>query len=60
VPYSITVLSVNAFPSLAIRVKRTGIRTGVASGKNLASLLVELSLDERARAVAALGTKLLG
>jgi hypothetical protein len=35
------------------------MRTGVALGKNLASLLVELSLDKRARAVAALGTELL-
>src|SRR5450432_2164542 len=59
VPYSITVLSEYVFPSFAIRVNRTGMRTCVASGKNFASLLVELSLDERARAVAALGTELL-
>src|ERR1700680_2914140 len=50
VPNSMMLLSVNAPLSLAIRVKRTGIRTGVALGKNLASLVVELS---RAGAAAA-------
>ena len=33
VPNSMTVLSVQSFPSPATRVKRTGIRTGLASGK---------------------------
>src|SRR5947209_18968247 len=48
VPNSITVLSVKGFPS-ATRVRRTGMRTGLASGKNLASLAVDVS---RARAAA--------
>src|SRR5207248_4908918 len=48
VPNSMTVLSVKGFPS-ATRVKRTGIRTGLASGKNFASLPVDVS---RARAAA--------
>ena len=44
------VLSVNAPLPVATRVKRTGMRTGVALGKNFASLVVELS---RAGAAAA-------
>src|SRR6266446_2492883 len=43
VPNSITVLSVHAFPSPTTRVRRTGIRTGLASGKNFANLAVQLS-----------------
>src|SRR5580700_6974318 len=50
VPNSITVLSLNAPLPFATRVRRTGIRTGVALGKNLANLVVELS---RAGAAAA-------
>src|SRR5712692_1760601 len=56
VPNSMTVLSLKALPSLPTRVKRTGIRTGLASGKNFASLAVELSRAERAVATASLGT----
>jgi len=44
------VLSVNAPLVVAMRVSRTGMRTGVAFGKNFASLVVELS---RAGAAAA-------
>ena len=44
------VLSVKAPLPSATRVRRTGIRTGVAFGKNFASLVVELS---RAGAAAA-------
>src|SRR5580704_908775 len=50
VPNSMIVLSVKAPLSSATRVRRTGIRTGVALGKNFASLVVELS---RAGAAAA-------
>src|SRR5580692_106149 len=50
VPNSMIVLSLNAPLPFARRVRRTGMRTGVALGKNLASLAVELS---RAGAAAA-------
>src|SRR5579862_309016 len=50
VPNSMMVLSVPVPVSLATRVSRTGMRTGVALGKNFASLVVELS---RAGAAAA-------
>src|SRR5580704_15180779 len=50
VPNSIIVLSVTAPLPLATRVSRTGMRTGVALGKNFASLVVEVS---RAGAAAA-------
>ena len=56
VPNSITVLSVQTFPSPTTRVKRTGMRTGLASGKNFASLAVQLSCRTRARPVACVGT----
>src|SRR5712692_5352486 len=56
VPNSMIVLSVKASPSFATRVKRTGMRTGLASGKNFASLAVELSRLERAVATASFGT----
>jgi hypothetical protein len=56
VPNSITVFSLKPFPGFSRRVNRTGIRTGVASGKNLASFEMELSRPERAVAVAALAT----
>src|SRR5882724_4037938 len=55
VPNSITVLSVEAF-SPTTRVKRTGMRTGLASGKNFASLAVLLSCRMRALPVACVGT----
>src|SRR5713226_9904544 len=55
VPNSITVLSVEAF-SPTTRVKRTGMRTGLASGKNFANLAVELSCRTRALPVACVGT----
>src|SRR4029077_12709821 len=59
VPNSITVLSVNASPSPATRVRRIGMRTGLAAGKNLANLAVELSRGERARPAASfVGTKI--
>src|SRR5580704_4566567 len=50
VPNSMTVLSVSVPLPLTTRVRCTGIRTGVALGKNFASLVVELS---RAGAAAA-------
>jgi hypothetical protein len=50
VPNSMTVFSLNAPLPLTMRVRRTGMRTGVALGKNLANLVVELS---RAGAAAA-------
>jgi hypothetical protein len=55
VPNSMTVLSLRRplFPST--RVKETAIRSGVEFGKNFASLAVELSREERPRAVASLG-----
>src|SRR5438477_7422068 len=56
VPNSITVLSEQEFPSPTTRVKRTGMRTGLASGKNLANLAVELSCRMRALPVACVGT----
>src|ERR1700693_2324694 len=56
VPNSITVLSVHAFPSPTTRVRRTGMRTGLASGKHFASLAVQLSCRARALPVAGVGT----
>ena len=56
VPNSITVFSAQSFPSPATRVRRTGIRTGLASGKNFASLAVQLSCRTRARPVACVDT----
>src|SRR6266446_5359104 len=55
VPNSITVLSVEAF-SPTTRVKRTGMRTGLDSGKNSANLAVLLSCRMRALPVACIGS----
>jgi len=51
-----TVLSLNVLFAVPMRVRRTGIRTGVALGKNLASFSVELGRFEEAVAVPGLDT----
>jgi len=54
-----TVLSLNVLLAVPRRVKRTGIRTGVALGKNFANLSDELGRFEEAAAVPGLDTECL-
>src|SRR5512146_1423557 len=50
VPYSITVFSDSRSPLSSTPVTRTGMRTGVASGKNFASREMQVSVCSEAKA----------